>query len=646
MTRPLTPQDLVYGLVSAGDPQISPDGEQILFALSKVDSEKKKGETQLWLTDRFGDNQRQITFGGKNNGSGRWSPDGKLIAFVSDRVEKPAPAGIFVLPVDGSSEGRMLTSHLQGVSNLSWSPDGRHVAYTSSWDPANPDEQAPEPNAQPRARVVRRYDYKADGRGYLGDKRNQVWIVDVASGRRRRLTSEACDYGAPSWSPNGLTIVCSISTTWGSQLGLIDVLTGAVTNAGAERDHCGSPSFSPSGERIIFTGDPGRSGQPDFYLYEVASGAISQVSENLEMLPAGGFMGGSLIWEDERHVLFPGMYHGGSGLYELDTSSGAVERIAHWETQQMGASVDDAKRYVVQAYNALDATGEISVYDRQRDSVAVITRFNAELLAEAPPAPWEVVSIERAGFTIEGWLFKPADFDPSKRYPLILSIHGGPQGMYGYGFNAMHETYATNGFFVLACNPRGSVTYGRAFTQAVLHDWGNEDRYDLMTLLDKVLKRPEIDAERTGMFGYSYGGYMTSWLLGQTSRFKACVCGAPVFDLESEIGTSDISYHADDHQWGGRPHENKEWYETHSPSYFAHRATTPTLIIQGEADERCPVGQAEELFVALKQAGVETVFARYPGGYHGFIRTGPPTHREDVLARSLGWFKSHLGEPE
>ncbi|HLI52045.1 MAG TPA: S9 family peptidase, partial [Thermomicrobiaceae bacterium] len=527
-----------------------------------------------------------------------------------------------------------------------WSPDGRHIAYTSAWDPENPDETAPDPNAPPRARVVRRFDYKSDGRGYLGDKRNQLWVVDVESGKRRRLTGEPFDHGAPSWSPDGLTIATSIATTFGSQLGLIDVLTGAVRKFGTASDHSGSPAFSPSGAQIVYTNDPGRTGQPDIYLLDVASGASRQVTEELEMLPAGGFMGGARVWEDERHVLFPGMYHGGSGLYELDIQSGAVERIAHWQTQQSGLSLDASKRYVVQAYNALDATGEISVYDRQRDSLAVITRFNAELLDEAKPADWELVTIERAGFTIEGWLLRPADFDPVKRYPLVLSIHGGPQGMYGYGFNALNEVYATNGFFVLACNPRGSVTYGRAFTQAVLHDWGGEDRKDLMALLDKVLERPEIDAERTGMFGYSYGGYMTSWLLGQTSRFKACVCGAPVFDIESEIGTSDISFNADDHQWGGRPHENKEWYETHSSSYFAHRATTPTLIIQGEADIRCPVGQAEELFVALKQAGVETVFARYPGGYHGFIRTGPPTHREDVLERSLGWFKSHLGEPE
>jgi dipeptidyl aminopeptidase/acylaminoacyl peptidase len=176
----------------------------------------------------------------------------------------------------------------------------------------------------------------------------------------------------------------------------------------------------------------------------------------------------------------------------------------------------------------------------------------------------------------------------------------------------------------------------------VTEDWGGDDYLDIMAVLDTALQRPYLDAERTGIWGYSYGGYMTAWTIAQNHRFKAAVCGAPCFDLESMFGTSDISHEFGRLQWGGAPHEAREWYATHSPSQIAHNTRTPTLIIQGEADNRCPIGQGEQMFVALKQAGCEVEFARYPGGSHLFLRVGPPEHREDVLTRILAWFESRL----
>jgi len=252
--------------------------------------------------------------------------------------------------------------------------------------------------------------------------------------------------------------------------------------------------------------------------------------------------------------------------------------------------------------------------------------------------------VRRGEFTIEAWLLKPPDFDPTKRYPVVLDVHGGPNGFYGYGFLNVQQCLATNGFLVVYSNPRGSSSYGRHFTQQVSGDWGGEDFRDLMAVVDAVLERPYADPERTGIFGYSYGGYMTSWTIGQTDRFKAAVCGAPCFDLESMYGTSDISHHFGELQWGGPPHDKTAWYAAHSPSTYAHRAKTPTLLVHGEADERCPIGQGEQMFVALKKAGCEVEFVRYPGGSHSFTNTGPLEHRHDYLSRVLGWFKGHLEE--
>ena len=226
---------------------------------------------------------------------------------------------------------------------------------------------------------------------------------------------------------------------------------------------------------------------------------------------------------------------------------------------------------------------------------------------------------------------------------MVLDVHGGPHGYYGYGFNAVQQALAAQGFLVVFSNPRGSGSYGRDFAHRVRFDWGGEDYLDLMAVIDSVLERPYADANRTGICGYSYGGYMTAWTIGHTQRFQAAVCGAPCFDLESMYGTSDISHAWGRHQWGGTPHEASEAYAAHSPSTFAHRATTPTLIMQGEADERCPIGQGEQMFVALKQAGCEVEFARYPGGSHAMLRVGPPSHRADFISRVVGWFEDHLG---
>jgi dipeptidyl aminopeptidase/acylaminoacyl peptidase len=227
----------------------------------------------------------------------------------------------------------------------------------------------------------------------------------------------------------------------------------------------------------------------------------------------------------------------------------------------------------------------------------------------------------------------------------VLDVHGGPHGFYGYGFQAIQQALASHGLLVAFSNPRGSGSYGRDFAHQVRFDWGGEDYLDLMAVVDAVVDRPYVDPARTGIWGYSYGGFMTAWTIGHTDRFRAAVCGAPCFDLESMYGTSDISHAWGPYQWGGRPHEASEAFAAHSPSTFAHRATTPTLIVQGEADDRCPIGQGEQMFVALKQAGCQVEFARYPGGAHAMLRVGPPSHRADFIGRVLGWFQDHLGGP-
>jgi dipeptidyl aminopeptidase/acylaminoacyl peptidase len=583
-----------------------------------------------------------LTWRGESNGCARWSPDGRWIAFVSDRTGgAPKGSGLFVLPAADPGEPREITRHPGGIAGLAWSPDGRTIAYTARYDPDNPDDTPVVDGATPKVRVTSRIDYKRDGPGYMGDVREHLFVVDVASGTRRRLTDELHRHQDPAWSPEGCWIAVGMDN-WAIEhrvLLLIDPDNGTRRTIALPSGEINTWAWSPAGDRIALTGEEQPlAGQSDWYLYRLASDELTRLTDDLICLPDWG----PPVWLDDRIVLFSGDREGMSRLYHLDVTAGEVREIVHSPAVRGSISIDAARRFVVQEHQSFDALGEITVTDLSSGTDQVVTGHNTALLNAHPRADWERLTFRRGDFTIEAWLLLPPTYSAAKRYPLVLDIHGGPQGHFGHEFNLLQQMLASHGFAVLAVNPRGSTSYGRAFSSQVNSDWGGEDALDLLAALDLVVKRKNIDPERIGMSGYSYGGYMTAWLLGQTDRFNACVCGAPVFDLETEYGTGAIDYAGCEWEWGGRPHLRREFYTERSPSTWAHRATTPTLIVQGEADEICPVGQSEYMFTILKQAGCEVELARYPGGSHGFPRDGPPAHREDYLARTLAWFQRHL----
>jgi len=486
MPRPLSPETLVYELASAGDPQISPDGTRIVYALGRIDRATGKPRSQLWQCDLDCGNARQLTQGGTTNGGPRWSPNGSQLAFVSDRAPE---CGIFVLPADGG-EARELTRHRQAISDLAWSPDGRHIAYTTTVDPENPDETPRPDDAPPPVRTTRRLDYKQDNRGYLGDARHQIFVVDVASGERRQVTHEPVDHEVPLWSPDGRTLAAKMPNRNGmcAQLGLIDVATGATTLVGPETGDVDAWAWSPRGDRILFAGDTAQTWQSDFFVYDVAKGDVRRLTDDLACLPDAGFATISppapLVWLDDRSVLFHAVRAGASGLYTLDSETGDVAQLADSQAMRGGLSSDAAHRYAAQAHADLAHAGEIALFDRETGESRLVTHVNDELLADAQPASWERFDVERGGERIEAWLLKPPDFDPAKRYPVVLDVHGGPNGYYGYGFNGVQQCLATNGFLVVYSNPRGSGSYGRRFTQQVIRDWGGEDFKDLMAVLD------------------------------------------------------------------------------------------------------------------------------------------------------------------
>ncbi|HWV22724.1 MAG TPA: S9 family peptidase [Thermomicrobiales bacterium] len=642
-----SPERFFFDLKSIGTPQISGDGTRIVYTLGQTERGTGKASSQLWLMNADGSNPRQLTRVGTSTSEPVWAPDDASIAFVSNRGEDGF--SICVLPLAGG-DARTIATHRQKPSGLAWSPDGTQLAYTVPVDPENPDETPRDPDMPAAVRVVRRIDYKQDNRGYLNDVRHQVMVVDVATGERRQVSSELKDHSAPAWSPDGTKIAAKISNRNGmhSTLAILPLDGANSTPIGWEDGSAGTWAWTPDGASILFSGYPTPSPQAEYYRYDLASGETTQLTDDLDFAPESGrptIAGPSQpVWIDASTALVHGIRHGASGLWSIDLQSGELTRLAGWDATHAGLSVDAGCAVVVQTSSSTERSSTLVAYDFVSGETTTLLDPNADFFAETPPANVEKITVTRDGWDIDAWVYTPANLDEGTQYPLVLDVHGGPHGNHGYTWNLGAQLLASNGYVVVAPNPRGSGTYGRAFGEAVCGDWGGEDWQDLLAVLDDVESRPYVDGNRTAIYGYSYGGYMTSWAIGQTDRFKAAVCGAPVFNLLSFYGTSDIGHTFGETQWGGSLLDPKvaAFMAERSPSEHVHKAVTPTLIVHGEADDRCPIGQGEELFVGLLKAGVETEFARYPGGSHMMLRGGPVEHRIDYYTRVRGWLDRYL----
>ena len=636
-TARLTPDTLLTRMQSAGQPAISPNGREVVYAVSRVDGGSLASVSYLWLMDLDSRETTQLTRGGTANGSPGWSPDGGRIAFISNR---PGDGRWALCILDRSGgEAIEVETFASKPTSIAWRPDGTALAVVAPLGKADPN--AP--------RVIDRIDYKQDNRGLINNERNQVVIVWPERGETRTITDGGFDHLAPAWSPDGRLIAVKQTRMNGfiSQLLLIDDDGDERARIGVDEGIIGTWAWSPNGASILLDAAEVMSPATDYYRYELAAGELTKITDDAGFSAVSGFPTISLpdqpVWTDDRTALVHGIKAGASGIWTLDVQTGAYEPVVWWNATHGGFSADDSGQRIVQTRSSLDASGELVLVDMAAGETTRLTHLNDELFAELPLAQHEKITVARGDWSIDAWVMKPADFDPAKRYPVILDVHGGPHGNYGYGFNAGQQLMAAAGYVVVAANPRGSGTYGRVFAEAVLGDWGGEDWADLQAVLDTVLENDWVDRDRTGIYGYSYGGFMTSWAIGQTDRFKAAVCGAPVFNLKSFYGTSDIGHVWAPKQWGGDIAEIEAFLVERSPSTWIHRATTPTLIVHGEEDHRCPIGQGEEMFVGLRQAGCEVEFVRYPGGSHLMLRGGPLSHRIDYYQRVIDWFDRHMG---
>ena len=646
---PMT-SDLIFDLPSVGAPALSPNGETAAYVASRTSRETMSAETQIRAVSFGGGDDRQLT-AGPRDGSPVWSPDGSQLAFLR-AADADAPRQIWLLPTAGG-EARRLTDLPYAVESCVWTPDGGALIAVVDVDP----ERLAEDDGQPRTTVVRELYYRGDALGYRVGAWHHLFRVDAATGEATQLTRGAYNHAHPVVSPNGRWIAfCSDRSPqrkrrrpFSSELCVMPAGGGEIERLTPGVQSAGRPGWSPDGRRLAAAvTEPDQFQQAYLCVIARRGGKRRRLTDGSLTPQSGGYPftpPPPIRWTAEG-IVFAADARGRSGVWRVDPS-GRISAEPIRERAEVIGGIDisaDGKRIVVAATSHAQPT-ELAAQDIQGEEGGAstpLTSVSAEYLAAREPGRVEWSEIERGGATIPFGLMFPPGFDPKRRYPLVLDIHGGPHGVFTESFQPLHQTIAGAGYLVLFVNPRGTSTYGPDFTHAVIEDWGGEDSLDLLAALDAVCERPYVDAERLGVHGYSYGGYMTSWLIGHTERFKAAVVGAPVINLESMYGTTDIGVSWGRLEWGGRPAQNREWYRERSPLTHAPNVTAPVLLMHGEADYRCPISQSEEYFVALRDRGKRVELVRFPGCAHPFVVAGHPKMRKEYYDRLVGWMDRYV----
>ena len=651
MPRPISP-DVVYHLVTVAEPSTSPDGSLVAFVRSSVDRRSARTRSQVMLMDLSQEEAEPFTQGPQDTAP-RISPDGRSLAFL--RPGKEGKSQVWLMPLSGG-EPRQLTEMPLGVRSYAWSPDSLRLALVADVDPDAPLD-GNDSAAEPRVTVVRRIRYRSDTLGWRGNAHSHVFTVDAAGGPATQITDGDWDDYGPAWSPDGSRIAF-ISNRRDDRDFVPHTEAYAVPSQGGEPvllsgdlSSVAGIAWHPQGNRIalVASDDPAVEAGWQGWVFLVEPDSARRRLTDDGIKPVAGFApvpaAAELCWTDDGRILFVGDARGQSYVCEADPSGGPVRRICGGGAQLTAVSWDLRGASAVVAAAAPESSGDLHLVDVGAGSMRRITGYNDGYHREQPTARLEKLNHSRAGAEIESRLLLPPDHDPAHKYPLVVDIHGGPHGSFYDAFNPVQQVLATAGYAVLCVNPRGSSTYGSDFLKAVLGDWGGEDYLDIINAVEEACALPYVDPARLGLHGYSYGGYMSSWIVGHDRRFRAAVVGAPCIHLNSMYGTSDIGVSFGERQWGGRLADTEQAMRERSPLAYAANVQAPVLLLHGEADLRCPIGQSEEYFVALKRLGKEVEMVRFPGATHGFLRTGHPRLREEYLSRTLAWFDRHLGSP-
>jgi dipeptidyl aminopeptidase/acylaminoacyl peptidase len=652
------PMDL-YRLAMVTDPQVSPSGSQVLFTRTTFDVSTDRRQGELWLLDvGKGNDQRLLVASSGRPGGARWSPDGKRIAYVAEVAGKPQ---IHVLAL-AEGVGRPVTQGALVPTNLAWSPDGQTLAFTAQVD-APPARIAGMPTrpegatwATP-ARIIDQFSYRADEGGWRTPGAMQIFTVGAAGGKPQQLTQGATDQvlreGRLAFTPDGKTIIYAANVRPDANLRpreadlyAIPVAGGAprqiTTREGLEAD----PVVSSDGKTIAFTGfaeTPKFYAMPRIWAVPLAGGTPVEISTALDR-PAQ-----AATWTpDSRAVQFLFNDVGITRVGQVAATGGAVRTLVpqvggtRLYLPSSGGSYSSASGVIAANSLYADRPAGLAVY-RGTKRIAEID-LNRDWRAGKRIGKLEEIRYTSSadGKEIQGWIQYPPDFDPAKRYPLALEIHGGPNTDYGPMFSITHQLYAAAGYIVLFTNPRGSIGYGEAFANAIDGAYPGQDHDDLMSGVDALLKRPYVDANNLFIGGGSGGGVLTGWAIGKTNRFKAAAMLRPVTDWTVQALTSDIQSLTARYWLQGMPWERQAHYWALSPLSLVGQLQTPTILITGEADFRTPISQTESYFQALQLRGIPARMVRLPEAPHGM---GRPSQWLASNLAVIEWYERFRSRP-
>lgn len=653
--RTITADDL-YNLNMASDAQISPDGQSVVFVKTWLNKEKNDYRSSLFMVSTEGGDQVRLTSADSKDTYPRWSSDGRTVAFISTRSEKPQ---VFLLQMRGG-EATQLSDLDEGVSAFEWSPDGKTIALVSKSE----SEKSDKDDAASDSDVVHitSIRYKANGvPGFLDDKRNHIWCISVPGGDAWQITSGDFDDASPSWSPGGNEILFASDRSdhreYGrdKQIWAVNARGGEPRRiAGDDNDAFSAPVVNPTGTMVAFIGNrdarSGGSKNTRIWSAPLSGNGVDCLTSDLDRstsdATAADFSAKSnpgLVWiEDGNALLTQVSDQGNVHIYRI-SSDGEASLVLGGDRRILDFSLASGQI----AFTVSDPVNPADVFiaDTNGGNERQLTSINADFLdgvALSTPESIRVKSQNDDGWEIQGWIMRPPQVIADANYPMVLQIHGGPHGMYGNSFVHEFQTLAASGYVVVYSNPRGSEGYGEEFCSSTRACWGESDMPDVMAIVDHAIEHAPVDPNRLGVTGGSYGGYLTNWIIGHTDRFAAAITDRCVSDFYSMYGTSDIGFSFLEYEAGGTPWDDRELYIKYSPITYVENIHTPLLIVHSEQDYRCPIEQSEQMFISLKRLGRTVEFVRFPNENHELSRSGQPKHRIQRIGFNLDWWQRYL----
>jgi acylaminoacyl-peptidase len=649
---PLSLED-VFSIEYASDPRIGPEGDRIVYVRNSMDPKTDRVRGELWTIATAGGRHRPLVTGLDSVSSPRWSPDGEKLAFVG--VED-GETQIWVRWMD-ARQTAPVTRLPSKPDNLAWSPDGDWIAFTMRV----PKETAPlakmpkKPEGADWAEPVKVIDsliYRADGQGFLEEGHTHVFVLPTDGGTPRQLTSGDFNHDGPiSWLPNSRSLVISANRRddWqleplDTDLWTVDLEDGEMRRLTDRYGPDASPAVSPDGRRIAYVGfDDERLGYHNagLYLLDRDTREITLLTGELDRSVRDP------VWDSRgRGIYFLYDDEGRTKLARIELSNGQVATIADdvggvtlGRPYASGSFTVGAYGAVAYTQGAPDRPADVATGDGRR--VRRLTRLNEDLLGFRELGKVEAFWFESAydQRDVQGWIVLPPGFDPAKKYPLLLEIHGGPYQNYGPRFSAEMQLYAAAGYVVLYVNPRGSTSYGAEFANLIEDNYPGQDYDDLMSAVDAVLARGFVDPARMYVTGGSGGGVLTAWIVGKTDRFRAAAVAKPVINWASFALTADRYNFFYRYWFPGPPWEHPEEYWRRSPLSLVGNVDTPTMVLTGEQDWRTPMSESEQYYQALKLRGVDTLLVRVPGASHSIAAR--PTQLMAKVANILAWFERY-----